>query len=166
MNKPERLPLLKRSVEQLLPLMRPEDYLTVVTYSGEATVVLPPTSAAQRERIMNTINNLRSGGVSDADEGLRLAYEVAQDHFISSGNNRIVLATDGKFELQPRTLKRISKEAERQIFLSVFYFGAQEPKATKELLEQIADTGRGRYCYMQEHNAQQNLLIEAQQVRR
>lgn len=166
MNKPEKLPLLKKSIEQLLVLMRPEDYLSVIVYSGEAEVVLPPTSAAKKELILQIVNNLRVGGVSALDKGLRLAYETAESYFVAGGNNRIILATDGKFEVDNRTRRAIENGSEKNIALSVYYFGDKEYEATKETLEDLAALGGGRYCYLKAENAEQTLLIEAQSVRK
>ncbi|MCP4440497.1 MAG: VWA domain-containing protein [Aureispira sp.] len=166
MNQPEKLPLLKSALGQLLELMRPEDNITLIAYSGKAKIILPPTSAEKREYIMEVVNKLKSESTSDADKGLQLAYEVAMQSFIPSGNNRIILATDGGFKLKRKTKRLIKRSAKRELLLSTFYFSKKEFQHNKKQLEGIALWGGGKYSYLQEDNAQKTLLIEAQAVRK
>jgi Ca-activated chloride channel family protein len=167
MSDSNKLPLLKTALRQLLDLMRPEDNITFITYSGKAKVVLEPTSAQYKKSILKAIENLQSGGVSDADEGIQLAYKTIQKNWIDAGNNRIILATDGAFNVKKSTKKLIlkgSKEKEN-ICLSVFYFSQKEYPHHKELLVELSENGRGKYSYIQKENAEQILLLEAQAVR-
>ncbi len=166
MDRPEKLPLLQRSIEKLLPLMRAEDYVSLIVYSGEARVVLPPTSAARRETVLDAVRNLRGIGRSEVDKGLRLAYETADTFFVPGGNNRIVLATDGEFEVDNRLRRAIRKGGEREIALSVYFFGPVEYPSAKTQLEELARLGKGRYCHVRADNAEQTLLLEAQAVRK
>lgn len=165
MNEPDKLPLLKESLRDLLSIMRPEDNITIITYSESAQVVLEATSAQNQEKILSVIDKLQSKSTSDADLGLTTAYETAVRSFIRGGNNRIIMATDGKFELRKKTRKTISKGVEDQLYLSVFYFSPKEFPQTKAILEEIATLGGGGYHYIQRDNAQKTLLIEAQAVR-
>jgi|GEM_PF-841871 len=164
MNKPDRLPLLKKSLMYLLHLMRPEDKIAIVTYSGEAEVALHSTSASQKERINATINKLESQGKTDVLSGAKLAYRIAKGNYMKGGNNRIILATDGSF-LIPATLKNgIKNNAARDIHLTVLSFGENE-KRVRAKLQELAELGEGNYRYIQAHNAKEVLLVEAKAVR-
>ena len=167
MSDSNKLPLLKTALRQLLDLMRPEDNITFITYSGRAKVVLDPTSAQYKKRILQAIDHLNSGGVSDADQGLELAYQTLQKNIISAGNNRIILATDGAIKVKNSTKKLIRKGSKEKdaICLSVFYFSQKEFRHHKELLEELSLNGRGKYSYIQKENAEKILLLEAQAVR-
>ncbi len=165
MARPEKLPLLQRSIEQLLPLMRPEDFVSLIVYSGEARVVLPPTSAARKETILGAVRALAGVGGSDVEKGLLLAYATAEEHFVAGGNNRIVLATDGEFSLDSRVRRAIKRGNEQGIALSVYFFGATEYPSLRERLEEMSRLGSGRYCHVKADNAEKTLLIEAQSVR-
>jgi Ca-activated chloride channel family protein len=166
MDRPEKLPLLQQSIEKLLPLMRAEDFVSLIVYSGEARVVLPPTSAARKETVLEAVRNLRGAGRSAVDKGLQLAYETADTFFVPGGNNRIVLATDGEFEVDNRMRRAIRKGGEREIALSVYFFGPVEYPSAKIQLEELARLGKGRYCHVKADNAEQILLLEAQAVRK
>lgn len=165
MDKPEKLPLLQESLRYLLTLMRPEDNISLVLYSGDAQVGLEAVSAARKDDILNAIESLKSGGKSDINKGLRLAYEVAIKHRIVGGNNRIILATDSRFDIDKKIEKQIIKESTNGIKLSVFFFGADELPGYKKALTELATHGGGQYSYIKSDNAQTILLQEAQSVR-
>lgn len=165
MNEENKLPLLKASLKQFLELMRKEDNVTVITYSQKAKIVLSPTSAANKKKIIDVLDNLSVESVSNADEGLETAYLIAKESFIKEGNNRIILSTDGSFNLKRRTERTIRKRAKQNIKLSVFYFSEKEYKNVQPGLQKIANTGQGTYHYITEDNAEEALLIEAQSVR-
>ncbi|MEL7340614.1 MAG: VWA domain-containing protein, partial [Bacteroidota bacterium] len=99
MKKPEKLPLLKESLTRLLDHMRPEDRISVIAYAGDVDVVLEGMSAANKYEILNAIENLRSAGGTKSKEAIRRAYRLADDNYISGGNNRIIFATDGFFDV-------------------------------------------------------------------
>ncbi|MCH2042542.1 MAG: VWA domain-containing protein [Saprospiraceae bacterium] len=166
MDQENKLPLLKESLSDLLELMRIEDKITIITYSGRAKVVLPPTSAEHKDEIITIINSISSKNSSDVDKGLTLAYESAASSFIPNGNNRIIIATDGSFNIKGKTQKLIKKNTRNDIYLSAFYFSPKEYPHVKENLQNLVVLGGGRYCYVEKVNAQKILLQEAQSVRK
>lgn len=165
MEAKEKLPLLKSSFKYLLTQMRPQDRVAIVTYSGKANVALPSTSSIEKNRIISAIDGLRSEGKTDALEGAVLAYRVAQNSFIENGNNRIIMASDGYFRI-PEALPRLISErvSEKDIRLSVFYFGQPEERAM-ERLERLAGYGKGNFRYIREENATAMLIEEANAVK-
>ena len=160
MDSPVKLPLLKQSVKSLLTLLRPEDQLSIVVYSGKARVVLKPTSGAKADEIARVIDALESGGDTDGNEGLRLAYKVASKHYIRAGNNRIVLATDGEFPVRDEVLQLIGENARQDVFLTVFTFGRNP--LTGRNLKKLSELGRGTYRHVTSENASRQLIREAQ----
>lgn len=157
MRAPERLPLLQSSIESLVRLLRPEDELSVVVFSGNARVELPPTSGRDKESILKAIKALKPGGKTDFDAGLSLAYNVAQQHYKRPGNNRIILATDGEFALSSQSSDRITQNATAGITLSVFKFGQ---KPTPEL-KKVSDQGKGNLVSINAENAAIFMILEA-----
>ena len=166
MSKPEKLPLLKDGLKYILDLMRPEDQIAIVTYSGESRIVLNATSAADKEKILTAINRLRSGGGTNIRKGMRQAYKVAIDNFIPGGNNRIILASDGAFDIGSPTSKSVRQNANRDIQLSVFLFGRKTVPRTEKQLQSLANLGGGNYFHITKKNANKSLLKEAKAVRR
>ena len=170
MKDTNKLPLLKEALVQLLDLMREEDNITLITYSGKAEVVLPPTSVtseANKQRILSIIDQLSSDGSSDANKGIRLAYKTIEESVIKNGNNRVIMATDGAFNVSPRIKKMIKRGTKEKdpIRLSIFYFSKKEYTHHKELLENLSEIGSGKYRYIKKENAKKILVIEAQEVR-
>lgn len=166
MDAPEKLPLLKASLDQLLDLMRPEDNITIISYSEKAEIVLSPTSAQYKDKIIAQLNSLSVRTSSDANKGVNLAYLVARESFIKNGNNRIILATDGNFKIDKKTQRNIKKGTNRGIKMSVFYFSDKEYSHVRQNLNGIAMWGKGRYNYITADNAEEALLLEAQSVRK
>ncbi|MEL7342974.1 MAG: VWA domain-containing protein, partial [Bacteroidota bacterium] len=95
MNKPEKLPLLQESLYELVKMMRPEDHITLIAYSGKAVIVLEATSSAKEDYIFRNLSTLSTGGKTNVSKGLKLAYKLAQKHYVPGGNNRVILASDG-----------------------------------------------------------------------
>lgn len=172
MKDTNKLPLLKEALVQLLDLMRKEDNITFITYSGKAQVVLKRTSAQSVEsksKILSVIDNLASSGQSDANKGLKLAYKTIMNNVLQGGNNRIILATDGGIKISRKIKRLIRKSAQQKkdpIRLSVFYFSKKEYSHHKNLLQELSETGGGKYSYIKKENAKQILVIEAQEVRK
>lgn len=160
MDSPYKMPLLKRSIRALLTLLRPEDQISVVVYSGKARVVLKPTSGARAADIARVIDALESGGDTDGDAGLRLAYKVADKHYIRAGNNRIILATDGEFPVSDGVIELIGERARQDIRLTVFTFGRNP--LTGQTLKKLSTRGKGMYTHVTAENAGQQLIREAQ----
>lgn len=166
MGSPEKLPLLKKAMEDFVKLLREEDNITIITYSDEAEMLLPPTSAKNKEKILATLNGLKVRTSSNIDKGLKLAYIVAKESFVENGNNRIIISTDGNFKLQKGTQKLIQKQSKKQIKLTVFYFSEKEYSHIRLNLNQLGVWGKGRYHYITADTAEAALLMEAQSVRK
>ncbi len=162
MNSPEKLPLLKKAMFQLLGIMRPDDRISMVVYSGNARSVLNDISAQDTSLIRRSVEELSSGGNTNAEEGIKLAYKLAKRNFIPAGNNRILMATDGAFPLKEDTFELIQKQAAKDIQFSVLEFG--EGSKHKKLVR-LAQEGEGQYHHLEEDNAAYYLIKEAKAKR-
>ncbi|WP_353721155.1 VWA domain-containing protein [Dyadobacter sp. 676] len=160
MNSPYKMPLLKRSIKSLLTLVRPEDMISIVLYSGKARVVLKPTSGAKAAEIARMIDLLQSDGDTDGNEGIKLAYKTANKQYIRAGNNRIVLATDGEFPVSDEVVDMIRQNAHQDVYLSVFTFGRNEHTGQK--LKKLSELGMGSYAHVTDATADLQLILEAQ----
>jgi hypothetical protein len=164
MKKPDKLPLLKDALAKLLEHMRVEDQISIIVYSGDVNIVLDGVSAAQRTLIMETIENLRSSGATKGKSALRKAYRLAERNFVSGGNNRIILATDGYFDVED--LYNIAESrGGNNISLSVFSFGKLKEEL-HQVLSDLASRGNGNYANITRENIDMALLREAKAVRR
>lgn len=150
MNSPNKLPLLKQAFKLLVNQLRDEDRVAIVVYAGSSGLVLPSTKGDEKEKILNALNHLNAGGSTAGAAGLKLAYKVARENFIDGGNNRIILATDGDFNVgissNAQMERLIEKERENGVFISVLGFGMGNYKDDK--MEIIADKGNGNYSYI------------------
>lgn len=160
MSSPDKLPLLKQSIKSLLTLLRPEDQVSIVVYSGKARVALNPTSGANIAEISRVVDELKSDGNTDGNKGIQLAYKTANKYYIEAGNNRIVLATDGEFDISDDVQATVTENTQRAIFLTVFTFGKAEINGRN--LRKIARSGQGNYIHITPSNAAQQLILEAQ----
>ncbi|MBN1133195.1 MAG: von Willebrand factor type A domain-containing protein [Bacteroidales bacterium] len=150
MNSPNKLPLLKNAFTLLVKELRPEDRVAIVVYAGAAGLVLEPTTGSEKDKMLTAINDLQSGGSTAGGAGLRLAYKTAEEHFIENGNNRIILATDGDFNVgvssNAEMERLVEEKREKGIFMTVLGFGMGNYKDDK--MEIIADKGNGNYAYI------------------
>lgn len=150
MNAANKLPLLKSSFKVLLERLRPQDKVAIVTYAGNAGIALKPTSASQKEKIMTALENLQSGGSTAGAEGIITAYKLAEENFVKNGNNRVILATDGDFNVgvsNNEDLKAmIENKRKSGVFLTCLGFGMGNYKDNR--LEMLADKGNGNYAYI------------------
>ncbi len=150
MQSPNKLPLLKSAYKLLTNELRENDRVAIVVYAGAAGLVLPSTSGTDKEKIINAIEQLYAGGSTAGSAGIKLAYETAKENFIEGGNNRVILATDGDFNIGPSSdseLVRLIEEKRKEgIFLTVLGFGMGNYKDSK--MEKIADKGNGNYAYI------------------
>lgn len=150
MNDENKLPLVQSSLKMLVDQLRPQDKVALVVYAGAAGVVLPSTSGDKKETIKNAIDNLSAGGSTAGGAGIKLAYKIAAENLMKAGNNRIILATDGDFNVGASSdddmEKLIEKERESGIFLSVLGYGMGNYKDSK--METLADKGNGNYAYI------------------
>jgi Ca-activated chloride channel homolog len=162
MDSPEKLPLLKKSILLLLKIMRAEDEVAIVTYSGKAKIELPSTSFKEENKIKKVIERLKSEGQTDANAGIIMAYNVADKNYIRGGNNRIILATDGEFQIGSKTSQLVSQFAGQDIFLTVFNFG----KSASKNLQQLASDGKGNYEFITQQNVDAKLIREVKAKKR
>lgn len=150
MDSPNKLPLLKKAFKLLVDQLRENDRVAIVVYAGNSGLVLPSTSGNRKEDILNALNRLNAGGSTAGASGLIQAYKIASENFIDGGNNRIILATDGDFNIgkssNAEMERLIEKEREKGIFISVLGFGMGNYKDDK--MEIIADKGNGNYAYI------------------
>jgi len=150
MNAPNKLPLLKSAFNLLVGQLREQDKVAIVVYAGAAGVVLEPTSGDKKEQILEALNKLQTGGSTAGGQGIQLAYKMARENFVRGGNNRIVLATDGDFNIgassNSEMERMIEKERESGVFLTVLGFGMGNYKDSK--MEILADKGNGNYAYI------------------
>ncbi|MGC3943904.1 MAG: VWA domain-containing protein [Chryseolinea sp.] len=163
MNAPEKLPILKASVLELISMMRPEDKVSIIAFSDKPKALLTAASFKEEARIQQAINALKSSGKTDGNAGLKLAYKVADENYIRGGNNRIILATDGEFSLTDPTRELIRKFSTEDIFLSIFNFG--KGAGASKVLEQVALLGKGNYQYISKENVELQLIREAKAKR-
>ncbi len=161
MNREEKLPLLKRSLRHLIPIMREEDTLSIVVFSKESELVLQPTSLIDQREIIEAINSLEPSGYTNFEKGLKLAYEIAEQHFIEDGNNRILLATDGLFDIDKKQFKLAKTYEKKGIRLSIFNFNTPKKSIDKRLFK-LARRGNGNYEWINSGNSDSMLLKEVQ----
>lgn len=150
MNTPEKLPLVKAGFKLLVNELRPQDRVSIVVYAGATGVVLSPTAGDQKAQIMAAIEGLEAGGSTAGGAGIQRAYELAEEHFMEGGNNRVILATDGDFNVgvsSNAAMERlIEKKRESGVFLTVLGFGMGNYKDSK--MEILANKGNGNYAYI------------------
>ncbi len=159
MSIPNKLPLLKQAFGLLVDTLRPQDRVSIVVYAGAAGLVLEPTAGDRKDDILNAIADLQAGGSTAGGEGLRLAYDEAEKSRIEGGVNRVILATDGDFNVGESSdgamVRLIEQKRGNGIFLTVLGFGEENLQDSK--MEAIADHGDGHYAYV-------DSLMEARKV--
>ncbi|GEM_PF-2296822 len=167
MKSDDKLPLLQESLKELVRMMRPEDHIALVRYAGEAEVVLPSTSSSDTEKIYAAIDALRIGGQTDGLEGMKMAYDHAEETYIKDGNNRIILATDGKFDVDGRINRMIRMNARENIKLSAFLFGLRSNSAVRDNLKALVEFGQGNYAHLKlGEDVHEPLLKESKALRK
>ena len=161
MDEPNKLPLVQASMNMLVDQLREQDKVAIVVYAGSAGLVLPSISGTNKARIKDAINNLQAGGSTAGGEGIKLAYKVAKDNFVKSGNNRIILATDGDFNVgassDDELVRMIEQERKSGVFLSVLGYGMGNYKDNK--MQQLADKGNGNHSYIDNINEARKVLV-------
>ena len=150
MMEADKLPLVKEGLELLVNQLRPKDRVAIVVYAGNAGLVLPSTPGSDKGTILSAIQSLEAGGSTAGGAGIKLAYEVAKENFLDGGNNRVILATDGDFNVGASSdgeLEQLIESKRRdRIFLTVLGFGTGNVKDSK--MELLADKGNGNYAYV------------------
>ncbi|MCK4920596.1 MAG: DUF3520 domain-containing protein, partial [Bacteroidales bacterium] len=161
MNSQNKLGLLKSAFKMLVNQLRAEDKVSIVVYAGAAGLVLEPTSGSNKQKILESIERLSAGGSTAGGAGLALAYKTATENFIEDGNNRIILATDGDFNVgassNAEMERMIEKEREKGIYMTVLGFGMGNYKDDK--MEIIADKGNGNYAYIDNIQEARKVLV-------
>ncbi len=162
MQPEERLPLLQKSLKLLVDQLRPQDRVSLVTYASGTRVVLTPTSGAEKSTILNAIDDLRAGGSTAGEAGIQLAYRMAQSGFIQGGINRILLGTDGDFNVGVTNFEDLKTLAadKRKTGVSLTTLGFGVGNYNEHLMEQLADAGDGSYAYIDTLNEGHKVLVE------
>lgn len=148
MNSYDKLPLLKQGLKILTNQLKAQDRVAIVVYAGSSGLVLPSTN--DKNEIIRALENLESGGSTNGGQGIQLAYKIAQENFINNGNNRVILATDGDFNVgmtnDNELVRLIEEKRKGNIYLSVLGFGTGN--LNDSMMEKLADKGNGNYAYI------------------
>ena len=161
MDEPNKMPLLKASFKLLLDNLRPEDRIAIVVYASQTGIALPSTPAKEKEKISKVIDDLVASGSTAGGAGLQTAYEVAEKNFLPKGNNRIILATDGDFNVGISSrdeLQRLVEEKRNNgIYISVLGYGMGNYR--DDMAETIANKGNGNYAYIDNFTEAKKVLV-------
>jgi Ca-activated chloride channel family protein len=162
MDEPNKLPLVINSMKLLVKKLKPEDRVGIAVYAGNSGMVLPSTSVSKRGEILEALSNLQAGGSTNGAMGIQLAYDMAKAHFIEGGINRVILCTDGDFNVGVTNhgdlVKLIEEKAKTKVFLSVFGFGMGNLKDST--LEQLANKGNGNYGYIDNPKEAKRVFVD------
>jgi Ca-activated chloride channel family protein len=162
MAPPNKLPLVKQSLRLLVENMGENDRVAIVVYAGASGLVLPSTSCLHKAEILSAIEQLQAGGSTNGGAGIQLAYDTAMAHKLDKGTNRVILATDGDFNVgvtnRAELIRLIEAKAKSGVFLSVLGFGMGNLKDST--LETLADKGNGHYAYIDTIREAQKVLVE------
>ncbi len=157
-----KLPLVKQSLELLANRLGEKDRVAIVTYAGSTQIALPSTTANNSETILHAITGLRAGGSTHASSGIENAYKIAQKHFVEDGNNRVILCTDGDFNVgvtnRGDLVRMIEEKARGGIYLSIFGFGMNNYKDAT--LEELSNKGNGNYGYIDALGEARKVFVE------
>ena len=162
MRDSNRLPLVKQAFKMLLDQLDKDDIVSIVTYASGTNVKLNGVKAKNKEKIIEAIDSLRASGSTSGEAGLKLAYKVAKENFIRKGNNRIIIASDGDFNVGSSRVgdleKQVSEAKESGVFISALGFGMGNYR--DNMMETIADKGNGNYAYINDLKAAQKALVQ------
>ena len=162
MGQPDKLPLLKQSFRLLVEQLRPEDRVAILVYAGAAGVVLEPTAGSHKSAILRALRGLDAGGSTAGGAGIKLAYRLAREHFAEGGNNRVILATDGDFNvgtIGKESLEQlVERERESGVFLSVLGFG--QGNYQEDRMQTLAEAGNGNAAYIDNLLEARKVLVE------
>ncbi len=162
MNDPDKLPLLKQGLSMLVNNLRDNDRVSIVVYAGASGVVLQPTMGSDKPRIMEALQRLEAGGSTNGGDGIKLAYDMASKNFEKGGINRVILATDGDFNVgvtnRTELVELIEAKRESGVFLSVLGFGTGNMQDST--MEMLADKGNGNYAYIDNQAEARKVLVE------
>lgn len=161
MDSQNKLPLLKSSLKLLVQKLRPQDRVAIVTYANHTEEVLPSTSCEDKQKILSVIENLHAGGGTAGSDGIQRAYRIAEANFIKGGNNRIILSTDGDFNIGPSSPQELEKLIETKrssgIYLTVLGFGMGNYKDNR--IQTLAEKGNGNHAYIDNLTEAKKVLV-------
>jgi len=162
MNSPDKLPLLKQGMKMLAEQVREQDRVAIVVYAGSEGLVLPSTSGENRQAILDALDRLEAGGSTNGGAGIELAYRTARENFIEGGVNRVLLCTDGDFNVgttsQGDLIRMVEEKATSGVFLSVLGFG--RGNLNDAMMESISNKGNGNYAYIDGPTEAQKVLVD------
>ncbi len=150
MSPPDRLPLVQQALRFLVEQLRGDDSVSIVVYAGAAGVVLPRTSATNKDVILAALDRLHAGGSTAGGQGIELAYKVAEENFLPNGNNRVILATDGDFNVGVSSIPELTKliESKRKRGLYLTCIGVGDDNLNDGVMELLSSKGNGNYYYL------------------
>lgn len=161
MNAANKLPLVQTSFKLLADQLRPQDRVAIVVYAGAAGLVLEPTTGNNKTKIKEAIDKLQAGGSTAGGEGIRLAYQTAKEHFIKGGNNRVILASDGDFNVgvssDGELVRIVEEERKSGVYLTVLGYGMGNYKDNK--MQKLADSGNGNHAYIDNLDEARRVLV-------
>lgn len=162
MHHPQKLPLVQEALRLLVSRLRPDDRVAIVTYAGSSGLALPSTPVARGAEILAAVAELQAGGSTNGAMGIQLAYDIAKANFVAGGINRVILCTDGDFNVgvtsESDLVRLVGEKAKSGVFLTVLGFGMGNLKDAT--LEQLADKGNGNYGYIDSKREAEKLLVE------
>lgn len=162
MESSERLPLVKSALNMLIEKMTENDKISIVVYAGAAGLVLPPTPGNQKMKIIRALDQLQAGGSTNGSGGIELAYKTATEQFIKGGVNRVILATDGDFNVgvtsRDELVQLVQKNAKKNIYLSILGFGMGNYK--DGMMETLSNKGNGNYAYIDTQSEARKVMVE------
>ncbi|MBS1577350.1 MAG: von Willebrand factor type A domain-containing protein [Bacteroidetes bacterium] len=162
MDMPNRLPLLKSAFKLLINNLRAKDTVSIVVYGGLVATMLNPTSGAEKDSILRVIDELEPGGATPGESGIRLAYRIAANHFIKKGNNRVILATDGDFNVglkkEEDLEEMIARQRQSGIYLTCLGVGMGNYKDSK--IQSLARKGNGNFAYLDNYREAEKVLLK------
>ena len=162
MNSPQKLPLVKSSLRMLVEQMGENDKISLAVYAGAAGLALPPTTGDKKSKILAAIDNLEAGGSTNGAGGISLAYQTAMENFIKGGVNRVILATDGDFNVGTTSrdglLEIVEKNAKKNVYLTILGFGMGNYK--DGMMEALSNKGNGNYAYIDTQSEAKKVMVE------
>jgi Ca-activated chloride channel family protein len=162
MDSPDKLPLVKESLRQLVPQLRRQDRVSMVVYAGSAGLVLPPTPGDRHDEILSALDRLEAGGSTNGGDGIRLAYAMAKQAFVADGVNRVILATDGDFNVgtvDQHALETLVGD-QRKLGIALTTLGFGSGNYNDAMAEQLADVGDGNHAYIDSVREARKVLVE------
>lgn len=160
MSMPDRLPLLKKSMLTLINQLRPVDRVSIITYASNATIIYPSKPVIEKQELIQLIESLMANGSTSADKGLKMAYDVVTEHYISNGNNQLIIATDGAFTLKEKDLNLFKGGAANNQPLTVSIIGFGKNKEAQKGLKDMARQFKGSYIHIADAGEADRALLD------